>query len=373
MLDAAARATAQAVAAARGVTLLVNDPQRGTATGEVLRRIQPTLRGKRLRVIVATGSHHFGPEQRADFEQSLLAGLKVSAVAWHDARATDLCPIGPAGAVWHAHPWLLEDEDLLLAVGSCEPHYFAGITGAHKTVTIGCASYGDIEANHRHALSPASRPGRLEGNPVHDGVAAMLAALESRRPVLAVNLMQLGDTVLAAASGRPMEALEALAEPVRQTYFCRLAAPADALVLEVDGPLGVSFYQADKGIKNSEWAVRDGGALVLVAACPEGIGQSAFTRLLRDCPSFASISERVERQGYRLGDHKAVKLRYLTDARRVRVFVVSDGLSSDDAALLGFAKAPAALAALAAAGVRPGRDQVYRVRDAGNTCVAIDH
>jgi nickel-dependent lactate racemase len=277
---------------------------------------------------------------------------------------------GPAP--WRCHPWLLDDNASVLAIGSCEPHYFAGITGAHKTATIGCAAHESIQANHAGALSDQARPCQLAGNPVHEGIAAMVGGLTARRDLVAVNLLQLGRRVLAAAAGGPLEALDRLAEAVRQAYVCTIDRPADALVLEVPGVLGRSFYQADKAIKNNEWSVRDGGCLVLVAACPDGVGQDDFLRLLRPCRSYDAIAESLRRQGYRLGDHKAVRLRYLTDHRGVRVAVVSDGLRRPDADLLGLVKAESPPAALEAAGIDPQSDRVYHVADAGHTCLVVE-
>ena len=91
--------------------------------------------------------------------------------------------------------------------------------------------------------------------------------------------------------------------------------------------------------------------------------------LLRGSRTYQEAFDVVAARGYRLGDHKALKLRYLTDRRRVRVFVVSEGLSAGDAEILGFAKADSIEQALTAAGVDSLADAVFRVADAANTCV----
>ena len=359
------------VARAAGLTVLVNDPHRATASEAILRLIAERVDPAGIRILVATGTHGFSAPARGQFEGALAAGLAgpVGQIAWHDCRSGKLAAIGRSRP-WRGHRWLLERPGLL-AIGSTEPHYFAGFTGPHKTATIGCASYGDVEANHAGALSDRCRPGRMEGNPVHEGVAAMLAELEAVRPVAAVNLLQSGRAVLAAASGRPLEALAALAPAARQAFMHVISEPADALVLEVSGPLGISLYQADKGIKNNEWSVRDGGAMVLAAPCPAGLGQDAFVDLLRQAPGHRQAVELVARRGYRLGDHKAVRLRYLTDpaCRGVKVLLVSNGISAEQAAVLGMTKARDVPHALAAAGIDPRSGRVYCVQDAGNVCV----
>jgi nickel-dependent lactate racemase len=322
-------------------------------------------------MIVACGTHRFDATRRQTFERALAdgCGLGVESFVWHDCRSPDLRFVTPAG-LWRACPELLDGDAPLLAVGSVEPHYFAGLTGAHKTVTIGCADFDAIQANHANALSPDSRPFATAGNPVHDGVAEMVRQLESVRPVHAVNVVQTGETIRAISTGKPLAALAALTPVAREVFAHTLDAPADALILDVEGPLGESFYQADKALKNAEDAVRDGGALILCAECRDGIGQDHFVALLRDAPTYRQAVERVFARGYRLGDHKAVRLRRLTDLaeRAVRVLAVCPGL--DDAAcdVLGFHKASSVADALRTAGVGAG-DRVWRVGDAGNTVV----
>lgn len=351
---------------AQEMTVLVNDPQRHIQTRRVLEILARHVDPSRTRLVVATGSHKFSLAARQQFEAELAGPDAYQAISWHDCRSKELVRLGDS---WLCHPWLLESRPLL-AIGSVEPHYFAGFTGAHKTATIGCASYGDIERNHSHAMDVRCRPCQLEGNPVYEGVAEMLWRLLARRELSVVNLVQAGDTAVAAYGGEPFSTLASAATAAMRT-FVKAVPPVDGIVANVAGPLGRSFYQAEKGIKNSEWAVRDGGCLILQASCEEGIGQDAFVDLLRDAPTFRQAAETVAIRGYRLGDHKAVRLRYLTDkaCRNVRVYVVSPGISQDQAELMGMLKAPNVESALSHAGLSAGRDRLLEVDDAGNYCL----
>lgn len=349
------------------LTLIVNDPQRGTATADVLGVLAKQLDPANMRILIATGSHRTSVVERQQFEAALTGSTQFADIAWHDARSDDLVSIGGA---WHGHPWLIEDAPLL-AIGSVEPHYFAGFTGAHKTLTIGVASFEDIQSNHSAAMSDKCQPGVLEGNPIYDGVVEMLAAMARSQPIAAINLVQIGSQIIFASAGEPIESLRQCAQVADAISIRQIPAPADCIIAEVTGPLSASFYQADKGIKNNEHALRDGGTLVLVAPCPAGLGQDAFAELLREAATCHQAAQIVESRGYSLGDHKAVRLRHLTDptCRNVKLFIVSDGLSDDQAALLGAVKAATVKEALTAANIDPTRHAVYRVEDAGNCCI----
>jgi nickel-dependent lactate racemase len=353
----------------RSLSILVNDPQRHTDTPAVLRILAARTDIERSRVVIATGTHTFPADQRAAFERRVFAEVSPSEVSWHDARAENLSSLtGPAD--WRAHPWVAEGGPLL-AIGSVEPHYFAGLTGAHKTCTIGVGSLADVERNHAHALDPASGPGRLDGNPVYDGIAAMVETLEARAPLAGVNLVQAGETLVGCSGGRILPALREAAPPALQAFTANIPAAADAMVLEVTGPLGRTMYQADKAIKNNEHAVRDGGMIVLVASCEQGVGQAHFVHLLEQARTAADARDIVRRRGYCLGDHKAVRLRHLTDPseRSVRVWAVTPGLTRADLETLQFRPAGSVDEAFAAAAMDVSRQAVYRVRDAGNVVV----
>ncbi|MBU0719410.1 MAG: DUF2088 domain-containing protein [Planctomycetes bacterium] len=359
------------------VLLIVNDAHRATRTRAALEALARTLAELgselRFRALVATGTHRFAERERREFEDATFGGcgLDIADTAWHDAddrkALTELAGV-------RLHHWLGSSR-FLLPIGSCEPHYFAGVTGAHKTITIGCFSRAAIERNHAGAMNPASDVLQLDGNPVFEESVDVLANLKAAgKEVFAINEVVCDHTLLAAAAGDPLTALRELLSTVRRVFLQQIPAPVDVLHLKVPEPLGRNLYQADKALKNNHRAVRDGGGIVLEAKCPEGIGPDAFMGLLERAGDYASAIRLVETEGYRLGDHKAVKLRYLTDraCRGVHVALVSPGISQTQAQAAGMALF---------AEVAPAVDWLRRVtggsfqqglviEDAGVCCVA---
>jgi nickel-dependent lactate racemase len=329
-----------AKAAGEMLTLVVNDTHRFTDTRSFLGAVFSILDSlpvagaqPGVRMLVAAGSHKSDELERAGHEERMAAPYlaRFAEIEWHDSDAGDLVKIG----AHEFHRWM-SGGGYYLACGSMEPHYFAGVTGAHKTLTVGVMSRRSIERNHEAAMSPDVAPLKLERNPVHEGVLDALRTLEADGAhLLALNQLIVDGRVAAATAGHPVAALHDGLGLVRAWFGHRVSRPLDLVVARVGAPLDRDLYQADKGIKNTEAAVRDGGVLVLEAECAHGIGIRHFVDLLETAPTHAAACEIVARRGYRLGDHKAVRLRALTDNRRVRVALVTRSIDASMARVLG--------------------------------------
>jgi nickel-dependent lactate racemase len=81
-----------------------------------------------------------------------------------------------------------------------------------------------------------------------------------------------------------------------------------------------TLYQAQKAIENGKLALKDGGTLILVSNCQEGIGQSKFWDLLTSDHDPQSVLLRIG-DGYKLGYHKAARIVQLVS--RARLMMVS--------------------------------------------------
>ncbi len=241
-------------AAATGVplTLVVNDAHRATDTRAILDAFftlaADAVRDRalpRMRLLVAAGTHQSIPAERREHEQRILGphAAKFQDIVWHGAD--DDAELASVGS-YRFHRWMAE-AGIYLGCGSMEPHYFAGVTGAHKTLTVGVMSRAGVEANHAGAMSPSSGPFRLSGNPVHDGICAALAALESSGAELyALNQIIVGGRIVQATSGRPLEALTQGLPLVRRSFGHRLSEPLDFFVAQGAPPLERDVYHDEK-------------------------------------------------------------------------------------------------------------------------------
>jgi len=361
------------------ITVVVNDTHRMTETRPFLAALLaavdeafPANSRPPLRMLIAAGSHKSDRLERAGHEERIAAPFlkRFAEIAWHDSDdAAGLCTVGD----FQFHRWM-GDAGTFIGCGSTEPHYFAGVTGSHKTLTVGVMARADIQENHSHAMSKTATGMRLDGNPIHDGVVSALEALEKNGSrFFCLNQVIVAGRVIAATAGHPLAALADAVPTVRRCFTYEVQDPLDLIVARVGPPLDRDLYQADKGIKNTEVAVQDGGVLILDAECPKGVGIDHFVTLLQTAPSYVEAMMIVQQRGYRLGDHKAVKLRALTDRRKVRLGVVSSHLPPDLGSVVGMKVfRDRADAAHWARGLLPSaKSRCLVVEDAGNLTLEL--
>ena len=68
--------------------------------------------------------------------------------------------------------------------------------------------------------------------------------------------------------------------------------------------------------------MKDGGTVILVAACPEGTGSASYQRWMEGVTSCEAVFEKFKREGFSVGPHKAYQI--ARDASRVRALMLSE-------------------------------------------------
>ena len=316
----------------RSAAILVSGKDRVTRADVflplLLRRLRKAgIQAADVTVFMATGTHvRFSPADRAAvFGAGLPPEVRVVA---HDCRARErLVRLGASrfgNDIWVSRE--AYEADVKILTGRIAHHYFAGFTAGRKAVLPGVSGLETIQRNHRLVLSgggedprhPNARSGRLEGNPVHE---EMLEAAALFRPTFALNTVLNTDHELTHVfCGDPVAAHEAGCRAVGELFSIGIREPSPAVVASPGGdPYDCSFMQALKTVMQASACVADGGGMLLVARCPEGI-LPGFLRWGGERPLPELAREILA--NYDLTGHNTYLLR--AALRRIAVVLVSD-------------------------------------------------
>jgi len=210
--------------------------------------------------------------------------------------------------------------DLRIVTGNIEPHQFMGFSGGVKSAAIGLA--GPETINHNHAMMSDSRArlGHFDDNPVRQDVEEIGRLVGVHFALNAI--LNEAKEILDVVAGEPEAVMKKGISLVQNLYEVEVSAPFDLMIASPGGhPKDINLYQAQKGLAHAALVTKDGGTIVLIAACPEGTGSQSYERWIEGVTSYQAIFERFQREGFRIGPHKAYQI--ARDAARVRVLLVS--------------------------------------------------
>ncbi len=287
----------------------MNDHTRMTPTAKVLAHLGAALLDRDPTLIVATGIHRAPTEDelRRILGPSYDALRKRTVI--HDARdAAQMVRVGTTsrGTEVSLNRRVVE-ADRVLVIGSVEPHYFAGFTGGRKSIVPGVAAHDTVEQNHALAMSPGSRALALDGNPVHEDMAEA-AALLTRPAVFAImTVLDHENRIHAATAGDLERSFRDAARVAAELNSVAVPGRADVVVAVASPPLDMDLYQSQKAIEHGRLALADGGVLILVSECREGIGPPAFVEIMHALRDGRAPGQPAG-GGHLLGRHKAAGL-----------------------------------------------------------------
>jgi len=287
----------------------------------------------RVTVFIATGTHRACTEDELDAMLGPAVRKRV-AVVQHDAF--DAAAHAPVGAIAGSDVVASIDRrfldvDVRITLGFIEPHFFAGFSGGPKMVAPGLASIDTVLELHSAArlADPRATFGALAGNPVHEGIAGVATAVGVDF-ALDVTL-DAEHRITGIHAGRPYEAHARGCEVVRTTAMESVGEPYDVVVTTNSGyPLDQNLYQAVKGICAAAGIVRDGGAILLLSECSDGLpAHGRYGALLDAYRDPASFLDALATGALRAHDQWQVQKQALV-LQRVRVLVHAGGLTRDE-------------------------------------------
>ena len=312
---------------ASNVLVIINDATRPTPTKAMLAALLPCfeqagISDDNLTLLVATGAHR--PVKEGELDQLLGTFKERLSPRLVSHEAKDASSLVRIGVTRNGTPILLNKllfaYDRIVVTGSVEPHYFAGFTGGRKAFLPGIAGYETIVANHKLAVSDTAHSLALEGNPVHEDMMDALTHIKA--PVFSLmTVLDKEQNVVAATGGDIVESFGKAVEIATRVFCVPIPQKADIVVSIAKFPMDINLYQSQKAIDNGALAVKDGGTLILVSACREGIGDQEFADLLGSCSSPDQALQMINKS-YKLGYHKAAKMASV--CKRVNVMAYTE-------------------------------------------------
>jgi nickel-dependent lactate racemase len=311
----------------RSAAIAINDKTRPVPHQHLLPPLLQRLEAlglppETITLIIATGAHPPMPPQ--EFSQVVPPEILARyPIICHDAEAQ--AGLAHVGQTERGTPlWLnrrFVEADLRLVVGNIEPHQFMGFSGGVKSAVIGLAGKATINHNHALMLDPRAKLGEYDDNPARQDVEEMgrMAGIH-----FALNaILNDGKQIVAALAGEPRAVMGQGIPLARQIYQAPVSKPFDLMLVSPGGhPKDINIYQAQKGLAHAALVAKEGGTIILAAACPEGAGSAGYERWMEGKSSFDDVFRCFATEGFRVGPHKAFQI--ARDASRSRVLLLSE-------------------------------------------------
>jgi nickel-dependent lactate racemase len=270
------------------VLIVVPDATRQSGCGQIVNLLVRRLLANgstpaNINIIFATGIHR---PVTADEINELLTPFIAQRIRVLHHDASDPIKNFKLGETSSGIPvevnWLLTEYDHIVLIGSVTFHYFAGFTGGRKLIVPGLASAKTISATHALAFDCETLDRRagvgvacLEGNPVHE---AFVECTDLIKPSFAVNsIVDEQGNITDVFCGDWKTSHRSACDEYYKRYSVRIAEKRPLVIASCGGyPLDINMIQAHKALDAATKACIDGGTIILLAECSDGLGRSDF-------------------------------------------------------------------------------------------------
>lgn len=212
------------------------------------------------------------------------------------------------------------EADRRICLGNIEYHYFAGYSGGAKAIMPGVSTREAVQVNHSKMVDKNAYAGNLDSNPVRIDIEDTIKLI----PIDFILNVVLNEEkeIIKAVAGHYIDAHRAGCKFLDGLYKVNLSEKADIVITSIGGyPKDINLYQAQKALDNAKHAVKDGGIIILVASCKEGLGEKVFENWMLEAKKSQDLIDRVKTR-FELGGHKAAAIAMVLE--KARIFLVSE-------------------------------------------------
>lgn len=245
------------------------------------------IKDEDIKFLVGTGAHraHTKQEDIDNFGQEIVNKYQVIS---HDCDENNvsLGTLSTGNELLINKVWV--DADVKVMTGLITTHYFGGFSGGRKGVLPGITARETIRKNHAMIVRPDVDIAKTTGNPISDEMdeAARKADVDFLLNVVINDKKEIATIV----AGDLDKAYEEGWKACRELYLVSFNEKADAVFACAGGyPKDVSLYQSQKTINNGKLVLKEGGTIVLISQCSEGIGSDTFAKWLAEASSLDGL------------------------------------------------------------------------------------
>ncbi len=304
------------------IVIITSDITRPCPTAKILSPLLHKMRSVGVReeditLVFALGSHRHHTRE----EMQMLAGDAFRHIRCVDSNPEDCLRLGMTTRGTPVDiTRIVAEADRRICLGNIEYHYFAGYSGGAKAIMPGVSSRAAIQANHRMMTNMKCRAGVLEGNPIREDIEE--AAFFCKIDYIINVVLDEHKQIIYASAGHHIEAHRAGCRFLDGIYRKELSEKADIVLVSQGGfPKDLNLYQTQKALDNAKYAVKDGGIIILLGSCREGMGEACFQRWMKEAEKAEDLLSRVQVR-FELGGHKAAAIAMVLN--RARLFLVSE-------------------------------------------------
>ncbi|WP_338824708.1 Lactate racemase [Moorella humiferrea] len=341
------------------VVLLCDDNTRLTPTDLIVPAILKELarggvRKENIKILMALGTHR--PMTQEELKQKL--GAEVVAkieVTNHDFR--NPAALYDFGLTANGTPVkvnrLVLEADVVIGIGSIVPHHIPGYSGGAKIVQPGIC--GEDTTAATHLLSVRTRRNML--GIVENKVREEMEAIADKAGVKYVfnTILDPRGRVVKAFFGDIRQAFRAGVETSRRVYGIPVPGRTP-IVLASSHPCDLEFWQAHKTLYPCDMLVEEGGSIIIVTPCQEGVAVTHPEMMEFAGQGPEDIDAQIEEGIIKDKVAGALALAWAKVRQHAEVCLVSHGIGPEMATKLGFRHAATVEEALDRAWARLGKE-----------------
>ncbi|MFX0115415.1 MAG: lactate racemase domain-containing protein [Candidatus Hodarchaeota archaeon] len=290
-----------------------------------------------IRLIIATGTHP--PPEPIIIRERILGYLydEWEEQIWlHDCD--DIENHENLGFSPNQTPILIDKRvllcSLIIPLSDSEYHYFAGVAGSVKLFVPGVSARQTVRVNHSRifdletGFKTPCRMGNLDKNICIQDIRNIVSSIMKKHPIFVVDAIMHKGKIIDVFAGNPIAIHNNAVRELSRIRDVNFQEKADLVIL---GKPSVDFYQLGKGFNAASHAIKEGGQIILLGACQDGVGPQDYLETMiavKNLPYKEAmqwiIQNKCTETTFEIGIQNAVDLFRILQLTDGQVFVYSE-------------------------------------------------